>query len=349
VESPSPDEHPGYRPLVPDQDHAAPPADVVVLGAGIVGLSSAVCLAETGHRVRVWSADDPSATASAHAGGVWKPTYQAPLAGSLAWASCSLDEYLALAARPGTGVRMADAVTVGELPDRDSLPAQLRLLPDLSPEPPAEVPAGFDRGLHHRSPVIDLPRHIRWLVERLTELGGKIETRRAESLDEPLDQASVVVNAAGLGSRDLAEDPSVRPLFSQYVVTDNPGITQVLVEVSDSRRWTSIIPQADRVHLGGVRMPGRTDAAPDREEAREILHRCREADPRLRDARVLRIDTGILPARPTTRVEAERRGGGLVVHNYGHGGSGLSLCWGTAHEVVRLVAQRDLAAHRTRI
>lgn len=321
----------------------------MVLGAGIAGLTSALRLAEAGHRVRVWSADDPTATTSAHAGGVWKPTYQAPLAGSLAWASRSLEEYLGLAAVPGTGVRLVDAVTVGEVPDRDSLPAQLRLLPDLRPEPPAELPPGFDRGLHHRSPVIDLPRHVQWLVERLTELGGKIQTRRAGSLDEPLDQAPVVVNAAGLGAGELAGDPTVRPLFSQYVVTENPGITQLLVEISDARRWTSIVPQPDRVHLGGVRVPGRTDTAPDREEAREILHRCREAEPRLRDARVLRIDTGILPARPTTRIEAERRDGGLVVHNYGHGGSGLSLCWGTAHEVVRLVAERDLAAEHHRI
>jgi D-amino-acid oxidase len=334
---------------VPDQDHAPPPADVVVLGAGITGLTSALRLAEAGHRVRVWSADDPGATTSAHAGGVWKPTYQAPLAGSLAWASRSLEEYLALAARPGTGVRLVDAVTVGGVPDHDSLPPQLRLLPDLSPEPPTDLPAGFDRGLRHRSPVVDLPRHLRWLVDRITELGGQVETRRAASLDEPLAEASVVVLAAGLGAAELADDPTVRPLFSQYVVTDNPGVSEVVVEISDARRWTSIIPQADRVHLGGVRVPGRTDPAPDREEAREILHRCREAEPRLRDARILRIDTGILPSRPTTRVEAERRDGGLVVHNYGHGGSGLSLCWGTAQEVVRLVAQRDHAADRLRL
>ncbi|MCD2195490.1 FAD-binding oxidoreductase [Actinomycetospora endophytica] len=333
---------------MPEQDPTASPADVVVLGAGIAGLTSALTLAEAGHRVRVWSADDPTATTSAHAGGVWKPTYQAPLAGSLARAARSLEEYLRLAALPGTGVRMVDSVTVGEVPDRDALPAQLRLLPALSPEPPAELPAGFDRGLRHRSPIVDLPRHVGWLVDRLTELGGKVETRHVESVDEPLGQADVVVVAAGLGSRELADDPTVRPLFSQYVVTDNPGITQLLVEISDSRRWTSIIPHDDRVHLGGVRVPGRTDATPDREEAREILHRCREAEPRLRDARVLRIDTGILPSRPTTRVEAEHRGDGLVVHNYGHGGSGLSLCWGTAHEVVRLVAERDPAADRSR-
>jgi D-amino-acid oxidase len=166
-------------------------------------------------------------------------------------------------------------------------------------------------------------------------------------LDEALAEAAVVVLAAGLGARELADDPTVRPLFSQYVVTDNPGVDRVLVEISDARRWTAIIPHVDRVHLGGMRVPGRTDPTPDREEAREILRRCREAEPVLQDATVLGVDTGVLPARPTTRVEAEQRDGGLVVHNYGHGRSGVSLCWGTAHEVVRLVAShRDSVVER---
>jgi D-amino-acid oxidase len=321
---------------VPDQDRVTSPTSVVVVGAGVVGLSCALSLAEAGHQVRVWTADDPSATASAHAAGVWKPTYQAPLAGSLARASCSLAHYRRLAADPATGVRMVEALTVGEVPDRHALPAQLAMLPDL--HAPSTLPPGFDRGLRHRAPVIDLPRHLRWMVDRLAALGAIVEIRRAESLDEALAEAPVVVLAAGLGARELAADPTVRPLFSQYVVTDNPGVHRVLVEISDARRWTSIIPHADRVHLGDVRIPGRTDASADREEAREILRRCRETEPALQDARVLRIDTGILPARPTTRVEVERRRDGLVVHDYGHGGSGLSLCWGTAHEVVRLIA-----------
>jgi D-amino-acid oxidase len=331
---------------VSDQLRATPPADVVVVGAGIVGLSSAVSLAEAGHRVRVWTADDPTATASAHADGLWKPTYQAPLPATLAWASRSLDHYVRLTADPATtGVRMVEAVTVGEVPDRHALPAQLRLLPDLGD--PTELPPGFDRGLSHRSPVVDVPVHLRWLLERLAALGATLEIRRIDALDEALAEARVVVLAAGLGARELAGDPTVRPLFSQVVVTDNPGVRRVLTEIADSRRWTSVIPQPDRVHLGGVRVPGRTDPAPDREEAREILRRCREAEPLLHDATVLRVDTGVLPARPTTRVEAEERDGGLVVHNYGHGSSGISLCWGTAHDVVRLVAtHRDTAVDR---
>ncbi len=59
---------------------------------------------------------------------------------------------------------------------------------------------------------------------------------------------------------------------------------------------------------------------------------------------------GLRPGRTRLRLEVERGGGGgtgggavapggapLVVHNYGHGGAGLTLAWGCAGEVVRLL------------
>lgn len=47
---------------------------------------------------------------------------------------------------------------------------------------------------------------------------------------------------------------------------------------------------------------------------------------------------GLRPGRPTVRLEAERRDGGLLVHNYGHGGAGLTLSRGCASAVLALIA-----------
>ncbi len=48
--------------------------------------------------------------------------------------------------------------------------------------------------------------------------------------------------------------------------------------------------------------------------------------------RVIRTVVGLRPYRPSGfRVEREELGGGrILVHNYGHGGGGVSLSWGTA-------------------
>lgn len=48
--------------------------------------------------------------------------------------------------------------------------------------------------------------------------------------------------------------------------------------------------------------------------------------------RVIRTVTGLRPYRPSGFVvRAEPRDGKLLIHNYGHGGAGVTLSWGTAH------------------
>jgi D-amino-acid oxidase len=54
--------------------------------------------------------------------------------------------------------------------------------------------------------------------------------------------------------------------------------------------------------------------------------------------RVIREVVGLRPYRPEGfRVEAERMGNKLLVHNYGHGGAGITLSWGTASLALDLV------------
>ncbi len=48
--------------------------------------------------------------------------------------------------------------------------------------------------------------------------------------------------------------------------------------------------------------------------------------------RIIRTVAGLRPFRPAGfRVEGERLDGTTIIHNYGHGGGGLSLCWGSSH------------------
>lgn len=312
---------------------------VVVVGAGVVGLTSAVCLAEAGHRVEVWTADDPAGTTSAAGGAVWKPTTHAPLPTALRWAERSLHDLCALTHDRTSGVRQIEAVTLTPLEDDGPPSPLLRYDPNLTSCRADELPPGHRHGYRSTVPVIDVPVFTDWLVRRLRVFGGEVVRRRIDTLDEAAGAAPVVVNAAGREAGGLADDPSVQPLFSQYVVLENPGLHR-LVHVSGlPHQGLSIIPHADRVHLGGVRTPGRTDPRPDPVAMTDVLQRAREVEPLLEDAAVLRVDTGILGARPTLRVDVERRGRTVVVHDYGHGAAGMTLAWGAAHQVAELVAR----------
>lgn len=62
--------------------------------------------------------------------------------------------------------------------------------------------------------------------------------------------------------------------------------------------------------------------------------------PDLSDARVLRRVAGIRPYREGSfRLEAERLAGKPWVHNYGHGGAGVTLSWGCAEAAIELLSK----------
>jgi D-amino-acid oxidase len=65
------------------------------------------------------------------------------------------------------------------------------------------------------------------------------------------------------------------------------------------------------------------------------------------EERIIRIDVGLRPFRPSGfRVEREALGDKVLVHNYGHGGGGITLSWGTAKMAVDLgydAAKSDVA------
>ena len=80
---------------------------VIVVGAGVVGLTCAVRLLEAGHRVDVVARDLPLETTSAVAAAIWYPYRALPRDKVTAWATTSYAVFDALAdTDPESGVRM---------------------------------------------------------------------------------------------------------------------------------------------------------------------------------------------------------------------------------------------------
>jgi D-amino-acid oxidase len=79
--------------------------------------------------------------------------------------------------------------------------------------------------------------------------------------------------------------------------------------------------------------------------ADRILRDCAAVEPRVTGVRVLSHRVGLRPFRPQVRLEAESPGaargghGPVVVHNYGHGGAGITLSWGCARDAAALAAR----------
>ncbi|KUN23439.1 amino acid oxidase [Streptomyces antibioticus] len=309
-------------------------SDVVVVGGGVIGLTTAVVLAERGRRVRVWTRDPVERTTSAVAGALWWPYRIRPVAAARAWALRSLDVYEELAADPdGTGVRMAEGV-LGEEELDDGFDWLATRLPGLRAVT-AEEYAGT--GLWARLPLVDMAVHLPWLRRRFVAAGGVVETRTVSDLAEV--EAPVVVNCTGLGAAELVPDPSMVPVRGQLVVVENPGIRTWVVSTGADGEMAYFFPQPGRLLLGGTAVEGEWSTEPDPAVAEAIVRRCAALRPELAGARVLGHRVGLRPARDAVRLERELLPGGRVlVHNYGHGGAGVTVAWGCAEEAARLAS-----------
>ncbi|MCL7367108.1 MULTISPECIES: FAD-dependent oxidoreductase [Streptomyces] len=309
--------------------------EVVVVGGGVIGLTTAVVLAERGRRVRLWTREPVERTTSVVAGGLWWPYRIEPVALAQAWALRSLDVYEELAARPEeTGVRLSEGVLGETTPDEVGAWASARL-PGLRAATAGEY-AGV--GLWARLPLVDMSAHLPWLRRRLVAAGGTVEDRAVSDLAEA--DAPVVVNCTGLGARDLVPDPSVRPVRGQLVVVENPGIHDWLVSAdAGSGETTYFLPQPGRLLLGGTAEEDAWSTEPDPAVAEAIVRRCAALRPEIAGARVLAHRVGLRPARDAVRLErAVLPDGRRLVHNYGHGGAGVTVAWGCAEEAARLAS-----------
>lgn len=157
------------------------------------------------------------------------------------------------------------------------------------------------------------------------------------SFSELTGDHELIVNCTGLGARELAADDDVRPSRGQHVVIENPGLDGFFMEAPLGPEWAAYYVHGDRVLLGGVAEETAGGPLPSADVAAAIVERCARLDPRIAEARVLTHQVGWRPGRSAVRLEAEVEGGSHIVHNYGHGGSGVSLSWGCAHEAVRLL------------
>ena len=295
------------------------------MGAGVTGLTCALRLAQDGHRVDVLARDLPLETTSVVAAALWYPYKALPQERVTAWSREAYAAFVGLAEDEDTGVRMMPGTEVLHGPTRD--PWWAEAVPDLARVTP---PAGYAGAWSFTAPVIDMPVYLRWLRTRLEELGVTVTRVSLGALPQPDDVDAVVVNCAGLGARLLASDHEIRPVRGQVVLVRGVELDRWWL---DAEGPTYVVPRLREVLVGGTDEPDDWSRTASTETARSILHRATRLVPELSDAEVVAHRVGLRPVRPSVRLEAVDR----VVHCYGQGGSGVTVSWGCAAEVARLV------------
>jgi len=295
---------------------------VIVVGAGVIGLTCAVRLLEAGHRVDMVARDLPLETTSAVAAALCYPYRALPQDRVTGWAATSYAEFAALAADPDAGVTLRTGTEV--FTSRQPDPWWCSAVPDLDRE--TTLPEGYADGWTFVAPVIEMPIYLRWLAGRVEALGGTITRLNLSGLPTGAD---LVVNCSGLGSRLFAADRSVTPVRGQLVYVDGVDLDRWILDGSGP---TFAIPRSRDVVVGGTAEEGDWSRTVSAATTADILARAARLVPELSRARVRHAKAGLRPVRPEVRLDRVED----VVHCYGHGGAGVTLSWGCADEVVKL-------------
>jgi D-amino-acid oxidase len=359
------------------------PADrVLVVGAGVSGLTSALAIARSGIEVEVVAEKFQSDLVSVVAGALWEwpPAVcgyhrdQTSLARSKEWAMESYEIFADLARDPATGVHMRRAnfyftkpQTARELHKMHELAPKVRgFVRDsglaeangVSPE------AGIVDAYAFIAPMIDTDRYMGWLRRQVEAAGvtitqrridGRLADREAELLRE--FRASAIVNCTGLGSAEM-HGAQMYPLRGALVRVINDGSRMPKVteahcvshpEGSTEQDMVFIVPRGENMLLlGGLTEEDEWSldiGLHNYQPIRDMYRRCLEFMPTLGLGEIdpaEPVRAGLRPLR-NGNVCLEREPGTNVVHNYGHGGSGFSFSWGCAHEVTTTVLEGVMA------
>jgi D-amino-acid oxidase len=313
--------------------------DVTVVGAGIIGLTTALTLEERGHRVRVVAAGRRADTTSSIAGAVWFPYRVGPPHKVTDWALRTRGWLEQLAATtPEAGIDILtgyeiDGASSHNRPwwaaaptmEGDELATE-SIDVEYVPAPVTGAPHSWKFSAPRAQPSLFLP----YLESRLRD---PIEQRTVTDIKR--EAGDVVVNCSGLGARELVGDELVYPLLGQIVIAERGAadLTTTVTDDRDPERIFYIIPRRDELVLGGCSLPFPPGDTPhiDHDITARILAHAKRLGIAVGAVRSERV--GLRPYRAEVRLERD----GRVIHNYGHGGAGFTLCRGCAEDVATLI------------
>ncbi|MEZ0388976.1 MAG: FAD-dependent oxidoreductase [Verrucomicrobium sp.] len=225
---------------------------VAVLGAGVMGLTSATLLCEAGFSPTLYASVAPLASTSSIAGGPWSPSlvdYDPSPSGRDAFERIlrhSLRSYEKLQGH-GFGVQRRDLYTTIPSLSLSKLPHDI--IPEQ--EPLAQLPFGRVKtpGFRYDTLMIEPLVLLARLEQDLRATGVSFISRRFRSADEVEALAEpLVINCTGLGSREIWPDTHLHPLKGQLAILPPQPSLEYLF--SDQRGY--VFPRSDGVVVGGT-------------------------------------------------------------------------------------------------
>jgi glycine/D-amino acid oxidase-like deaminating enzyme len=251
------------------QGHGGP---VAVIGAGVMGLTTARLVQEAGFPVTIYTEALTPHTTSNIAGGQISPfghfseeevtpEWRAQFAAAMdySWRRFQImvgDDY---------GIRWLPTY---QQRDSGGPPRPNPYHPDARSLTPAEHPFPVEHLVRYDTMYVEVGRFLRELTRDVQIAGGRIEVRKfATPADISALPERLVFNCTGLGSRELFGDKALHPVRGQLAIL----LPQPEVRYAFQGQAGYMFPRADGILLGGTFEQDEWDATPQPADIERIV------------------------------------------------------------------------------
>ena len=317
---------------------------IAIVGAGIIGMTNAILLLENDFKVTVFSKDKPLETNSDAAVATWyAPDDSKPFLQQCCLESLS-EFYEKIKKEPLSGVEIISEILYfsDEEAFKKSVWAKetLKKLVNLSNPPTQQIKISeFPFSVLVHVPLINPTIYRSFMLEKFEKLGGKLNIKKVASLDELTDTYDIVINSAGWEAKYLTQDSSVHPVRGQ---TETMRMTKDFkndysLNIEALSAYIVFRPSSFDCVAGTTYQMGDSYKGIRETDKQEIFKKVSAFFPSIKGVEAV-SKAGIRCERSDVRIETEEGDNAgkksLIVHCYGHGGSGFSASWGSAFKVL---------------
>ncbi|KAI7906871.1 uncharacterized protein BX663DRAFT_494047 [Cokeromyces recurvatus] len=353
---------------------------IVVIGAGVTGLTTAVSLMEKGYKkvlivAKHLPGDLSIEYTSPYAGAHWRTMAKNDDQLLQRFDTISYKKFIQLAEnneKESTGIMIVpsfdyyddDSIIENTDPWFKDVVQNFQLLTEKD-----NLPEGAKIGHTYTTVLVNTPVYLKWLLSKFKSFGGHLVRYSLSHIDEIFnflhqqqptemnkdEQHFAVINCTGLGARFLGgvQDNALYPTRGQTVIIKASHIKKTITHVGKQKNINYIIPRSDgTVILGGTANEHDFNPFPDDTVTKSILEKTVNLCPELRTDHhqpldIVRYAVGLRPTRlGGPRIENEilfsrdKRRSVQVTHAYGHGGFGVQASWGSAEYVIQVMEEK---------